>query len=180
MGPDDKTHLRNLAAVLNRLQHHRVCTKNAKCCYMANDVSSLLRPQGRPACTSIQQLCLFIGQLSKIPSQFANNPTPPQLTASEEHFLEMDIRMQMVLKRSCVVKSSVLAHYNHDLPPGWQSMHLPMGYRAVVSHVIPHMEQCAPFHLPHAPYWLLFSKSKGFISSSSADDLHLLPTTSPC
>ena len=160
-GPDDDTHLRNLTAVLERLQSHGVRTKKAKCRFMAKSVIYLghkIDSEGlhtttekvdavvnAPEPRNVQQLRSFLGLMNYYRKFLPNlstvlRPLNSLLQKSTSWSWTVDCKRAFKAK-SCVVESTVLAHYNPDLPLRLPADASAYGIGAVISHVMPNGEE---------------------------------------
>ena len=161
-GPDDDTHLRNLTAVLERLQRHGVRMKKAKCRFMAKSVIYLghkIDSEGlhtttdkvdavvnAPEPRNVQQLRSFLGLVNYYRKFLPNlstvlRPLNSLLQKSTSWSWTVDCKRAFNKVKSCVVECTVLGHYNPDLPLRLAADASAYGIGAVISHVMPNGEE---------------------------------------
>ena len=158
-GPDDDTHLRNLTAVLERLQRHGVRMKKAKCRFMAEAVIYLghkIHSEGLHTTTDKvdavvnapepQQLRSFLGVVNYYRKSLPNlstvlRPLNSLLQKRTSWRWTEECKRAFKMAKSCVVESAVLAHYNPDLPLRLAADASAYGIGAVISHVMPNGEE---------------------------------------
>ena len=144
-GPDDDTHVRNLTAVLERLQRHGVRMKKAKCRFMAEAVIYLghkIHSEGLHTTTDKvdavvnapepQQLRSFLGVVNYYRKSLPNlstvlRPLNSLLQKRTSWRWTEECKRAFKMAKSCVVSPQSWPTTILTFHLGWQPMHQPMG-----------------------------------------------------
>ena len=157
-GRDDTEHLHALEVVLNRLQEKGFRLKRSKCLFMGDSVEFLghridaqgLHPTAdklaaikeAPPPGNVSELRAFLGMLNYygkfIPSLASTVHPLNQLLQKDQHFIWTEAQEQAFEHaKQSLLSTTVLAHYNSNLPLFMAADASAYGVGAVISHVYP-------------------------------------------